>query len=280
MSRIPLFSERYGFSVPVRCTENEPLPRELRNALWNAYCKNTGAGNPGPGSPYFTFCAVVWTEFMHKPIDEFQSTTWPQVQKFLKDTFYSHDWTHVFAIIEFTFIHFIPFAYKKADLQKALNEHLSDYSSAFRIIGDRFAPISEAEQLREVEMALELPLKPVKEHLKNALRSLRDPSPTAALDSTRESIHAVESLCQILTGEPNDSLGKALNKLKGKISIPQELEKSLHRLFGFTSNSGGVRHAIFDEPNLNLREARFMLVTCSAFVTYLWDAAIAAGLQK
>jgi hypothetical protein len=126
---------------------------------------------------------------------------------------------------------------------------------------------------------LEVPLRPVKEHLKNALQSLRDPSPTAALDCTRESIHAVESLCKILTREPNASLGDALNKIKGKITIPQELEKSLHRLFGFTSNTGGVRHAVFDEPNLTLREARFMLVTCSAFVTYLWDAAIAAGLQ-
>jgi hypothetical protein len=95
----------------------------------------------------------------------------------------------------------------------------------------------------------------------------------------RESIHAVESLCQILTGEPNYSLGKALNKLKGKISIPEELEQALHKLYGFTSNADGVRHAFFDEPNLSLREARFMLVTCSAFVTYLRDAAIAAGLQ-
>jgi hypothetical protein len=83
-----------------------------------------------------------------------------------------------------------------------------------------------------------------------------------------------------LTGEPNYSLGKALNKLKGKIFIPRELEEALHKLYGFTSNADGVRHAVFDEPNLSLREARFMLVTCSAFVTYLWDAAIAAGLQK
>jgi hypothetical protein len=86
-------------------------------------------------------------------------------------------------------------------------------------------------------------------------------------------------MCQLLTGEPNDSLGKALNKLKGKIAIPEELEHSLHRLYGFTSNAQGVRHAIFNEANLTLREARFMVVTCSAFVTYLWDLAIAGGLN-
>ena len=209
MTRIPLFPERYGFAVPVGCTETEPLPRELRNALWNAYCKCTGAGSPSQRSNYITFCAVVWTDLMHKPIDEFQSHTWLQAQKFVKDTFYSHDWMHVYAIIEFTFIHFVTAPFNKANLQKTLNEQLSDYSSAFRIVGDRFAPISEEEQFREVERALEMPLKPVKEHLKNAVRSLRDPSPTAALDCTRESIHAVEPLCKILTREPNDSLGEA-----------------------------------------------------------------------
>jgi hypothetical protein len=242
MSRIPLFPERYGFAVPVHCTEQEPLPRELRNALWNAYCKYTGAGNPGPGSPYNGFCAVIWTEFMHMPIDEFQLNTWQQVQKFSKETFYSQDWMQVFAIIEFTFIHFNPIIYKKADLQKAINEHLSDYSSAFRLVGDRFAPISDEEQLREVELALDIPLKPVKEHLKNALQSLRDPSSTASLDSTRESIHAVESLCQILTGQPNDSLGPALNKLKGKITIrlPSLIAENLPNS-GYSSRLGRSR---------------------------------------
>jgi hypothetical protein len=42
-------------------------------------------------------------------------------------------------------------------------------------------------------------------------------------------------------------LGKALNKLKGKIFIPEELEQALHKLYGFTSNADGVRHAVFDE---------------------------------
>jgi Hpt domain len=159
-----------------------------------------------------------------------------------------------------------------------MNEQLSDYSSAYRIIGDEFVPISDDEQFKEIERALEVPLKPVKEHLKKALHFLKGPSLTAALDSIRESIHAVESMCKILTKEENDSLGQALKKLKGKMSIPKDLEESLHKLYGFTSNAQGVRHAVFDEPNLTLREARFMLVACSAFVTYLWDTAIACGL--
>jgi chemotaxis protein histidine kinase CheA len=106
-----------------------------------------------------------------------------------------------------------------------MNEQLSDYSSAYRIIGDEFVPISDDEQFKEIERALEVPLKPVKEHLKRALHFLKGPSLTAALDSIRESIHAVESMCKILTKEENDSLGQALKKLKGKMSIPKDLEE-------------------------------------------------------
>jgi hypothetical protein len=225
----------------------------------------------------------VWTELMGRGLDEVSPSTPLAVKEWIKGAFQTYAWTNVFDIIEFTFKQYEPLSYRDKSLEElrnAINETLSDFSSPWRIIGDGFAPISDEQQVKEIDAALNVPLKPVKEHLENALQALREPSPTAARDSIRESIHAVESMCGLLTGETNESLGKALNKLKGKIAIPGELENVLHKLYGFTSNSEGVRHAVFDEAKVTLREARLMVVTCSAFITYLWDLAILAGLIR
>jgi len=278
MKRPLLFAERLGFAEREVCTPGDPLPIALRLALWNDYFQIAMDGT-GRSAGFSRLSVQIWTGQMARALDELSERSPGEVHQWIKGAFRTYDWTHVFNIIEFTLLH-LASKEKENSLREKVNESLSDFSSNYRIIDKLFVPISDEEQVREIDQALEIPLKPVKEHLTNSLRFLRDSSsPTAPLDSIRESIHAVESMCQLLTGEPNDSLGKALNKLKGKIAIPEELEHSLHRLYGFTSNAQGVRHAIFNEANLTLREARFMIVACSAFVTYLWDLAILAGLE-
>jgi hypothetical protein len=277
MKRPLLFAERFGFTERVVCTPADPLPIELRLALWNDYFQVAMEGT-GRSAGFARLSVQIWTGEMNYPIDDLSDRSPAEVHKWLKDAFRSYDWIHVFNIIEFTFLHLTHDSFRN-NLREKVNESLSDFSSPYRIIDNFFVSISDEEQVKEIDAALKIPLKPVREHLTNSLRFLRDPSPTAPRDSIRESIHAVESMCRLLTGDRYATLGEALNKLKGKIAIPEELEHSLHKLYGFTSNAQGVRHAIFDEANLTLREARFMVVACSAFVTYLWDLAIAGGLN-
>jgi AbiJ N-terminal domain 4 len=282
MKRSILFAEKFGFAERVLCTASEPFPVVLRRFLWNDYFRLAMQG--GEQSPAFRPIALrIWADLMGKTVDDLGGTSLSQTKAWIRKSFDDSHWSQVFSIIEFTLPH-MPYdevpGSKKSELRHNINETLSDFCSPYRLIGDSFAPISDEEQVKEIEVALSIPLQPVKTHLESALRALRDTSPTGARDSIRESIHAVESACCLQTGDANDTLGKALNKLKGKIAIPEVLEQSLHKLYGFTSNADGVRHAIFDEPNLTLREARFMVVVCSAFVTYLWDLAIAAGLKS
>jgi hypothetical protein len=47
------------------------------------------------------------------------------------------------------------------------------------------------------------------------------------------------------------------------------MEQGFKNLFRYTSDEDGVRHAAKDEPTVSFDEAKFMLVTCSAFVNYL-----------
>jgi hypothetical protein len=48
-------------------------------------------------------------------------------------------------------------------------------------------------------------------------------------------------------------------------------------MYGYTSDAEGIRHALMDEPTLESEDAKFMLVSCSAFVNYLRSKAARAG---
>ena len=92
-------------------------------------------------------------------------------------------------------------------------------------------------------------------------------------NSIKESISAVEALCEILTGITGKeaSLGKLLKKLEDNgVVIHAGLKAAFNMLYGYTSDANGIRHAgNIGGPSSTFEEAKFMLVSCSAFVNYL-----------
>jgi hypothetical protein len=52
-------------------------------------------------------------------------------------------------------------------------------------------------------------------------------------------------------------------------TIHKAIKSGFGSIYGYTSNAGGIRHALIDEPNITFIDAKFMLVACSAFVNYL-----------
>ncbi len=86
----------------------------------------------------------------------------------------------------------------------------------------------------------------------------------------KESISAVESLCKIVTNDNNATLGKALNTIEKRFELHNALKSSFSALYGYTSDSGGIRHALLeDDKEVKFEDAKFFLVSCSAFVSYL-----------
>ena len=72
-------------------------------------------------------------------------------------------------------------------------------------------------------------------------------------------------------GDENSELNKALKKLKEKgLNIHPALEQAWNKLYAYTCDEGGVRHSekAF-ESNVTFEEAKYMLVSCCAFVNYL-----------
>ena len=90
-------------------------------------------------------------------------------------------------------------------------------------------------------------------------------------NSIKESISAVEAICKKITGDKKATLGKALNSIEktGKVELHSALKESFSKIYGYTSGTNGIRHALLDEDKLAFEDAKFMLVSCSAFINYL-----------
>ena len=90
--------------------------------------------------------------------------------------------------------------------------------------------------------------------------------------SVRESIHAVESVARKIAPEAN-TLKPALVVIEKKHgALHPALKKAFEKLYGYTSNEGGVRHSRLDgkEAKVGMDEAVFMLGACASFASYLW----------
>jgi hypothetical protein len=88
-------------------------------------------------------------------------------------------------------------------------------------------------------------------------------------NSIKESISAVEAAVKIITEDEKATLGQALTIVQQKHNLHAALKEALSRLYGYTSDEEGIRHAILEGPKVNEADARFMLVICSAFANYL-----------
>ena len=86
----------------------------------------------------------------------------------------------------------------------------------------------------------------------------------------KESITAVETMCSIIVGNKT-TLGEALKELEDNgVNIHPSLKTAFSKLYGYTSDGNGIRHAgDIGGKNSTFSEAKFMLISCSAFVNYL-----------
>ena len=152
-----------------------------------------------------------------------------------------------------------------------LNEVFEKECVGYRMIDEKIVAITDPIEIKEIEDCLDIQFQGPKSHIQKALGFLADREHKDYKNSIKESISAVESICEIIVGSESATLGKALKALKDKkINIHPALEKAFSSLYGYTSDEGGIRHAegLF-ESNVSFEEAKYMLVSCCAFVNYL-----------
>lgn len=185
----------------------------------------------------------------------------------------------------FTIFWNFPFEERNEAFMKACNDILEAELSAYRFVGKQITQITVKEEIAEIEEALESPFKVVNKHLEEALKLMSDKKLPDYRNAIKESISAVEAMCRIIAKKEKATLGDALDivgdmlKEKCGTELHPALKKAFQSLYGYTSAAEGIRHALLEEKvSLGFEDAKFMLVSCSAFVNYLISKASKAKI--
>ena len=234
----------------------------------------------------FTFCERllkdIYSEFVDdqaRNIIKYQNDDFIESYIYLPISANSYD--EVLTVVEYVTNYFIQWQklqYRKGfhyydliDYKAEINELFQREYVGYRFIDGEITPISDDIEVAEIEKSLDIEFQGCKSHIKKALGFLSDRENPDYKNSIKESISAVESICQIIAQNSKATLGEALKKLEEHgVKIHEAMKKSFSSLYGYTSDEGGIRHCegMF-ESNVTFEEAKFMLVSCSAFVNYL-----------
>lgn len=272
---MPRFSQRYGHTSLERAFQHESVDEALRTKLWNILKLTIWDNyNHNDYSLRETSHKIdmllnrLWFHFFNRDLDnlpEFHSGNrnkggYDQ----LKEYFQTCEWFAVYDFIEE--ISLDPSKLLSDDSREWINKVLEEQNAAYRFVGKEIAEITDQQEINAIEDGLEHPEKPVRIHLEAALRMLSDKQAPDYRNSVKESISAVEAACRLVNGNASATLGDALKKIR---NLHPALSKAFNQLYGYTSDASGVRHSLIDEPNITYADAKFMLVACSAFVSYL-----------
>lgn len=258
----------------------DSMDNDLRTGLWNAltlfYWNKLKQRYDNEMHILFE---RLWNDYFKRPIDTL-SDNWPATYKEIREYFFSSKWYEVYDFIEFTANNY-PDDSVNREFRDYCNSVLERELSIYRFVGGKVTPITSDAEIAEIEEALDStrPLKPVNTHLKRALELFADRKCPDYRNSIKESISAVESICKLITKEEKTTLGQALKRIEDKIGLHPALKEAFSKLYGYTSDAEGIRHALLNEPNLSFEEAKFMLVSCSAFINYLITKATKAGIE-
>lgn len=279
------FSEKYGFT-PVRSVlQTNGMDDGLRNRLWNLICFTYFANAPafrGHHIDYLsthpdvqTLFRAIWHNHFKKATDSI-GTSYTDALQELRDLFFKSDWFEVYDLLQFL----AEFDQSPDEFIKMANEILKEEMSGYQFVSGQIVQITSKEEIAEIEQALSVPdsLKPVREHLNQALTLLAKKPKPDYRNSIKESISAVESMSKIIAKLPKTTLGPALDAIEKRTKIHASLKEGFQKLYGYTSDAQGIRHGLVDEPNLDIEDAKFMLVSCSAFVNYLVVKTQKAGI--
>lgn len=157
-------------------------------------------------------------------------------------------------------------------MQAEFNAILEDEVSAYRILDGLVVPITNKSEMDSISDAMNTPFEACSIHIAKALELFANREKPDYENSIKESISAVESICSEITGieGAQATLGKTIKKLKDAgMHIHPAMENAFTSLYGYTSDEGGIRHGSIDFVEAPSEDAKFMLITCSAFVNYL-----------
>lgn len=280
------FSERHGLSPVRSALRRGEIDDRLRNRLWSA-CDFAFWTHLHPATRPDNFTRfilmTVQDGFFGKSTSDLNIMTTDVINNF-KSNLMRLEWNEFFDFVQFM-----------GDFSKLVgadsvqgrarqqgfaflnrcNETLVSERYGYRFIGSDLCEITDEVQVSEIERAISTTgvdrLEQSRRHLENALHLFaKRPTPDYR-NSIKESICSIESYFFVLNGRKSPSMKDAMQLAEQNgFHLHGALRDSILKLFGWTSDEGGIRHALAEnEATVNETHARFMLVICSALFNFL-----------
>ena len=265
------FSEKYGYTKIRNTFQLNDIDSRLKRRIWNVIRDD-----------YFDLIQV--SDYKHsisfqadfdifnKLYDEYlgldikPEKNIDNLKESLKEYYDSLLWYKVYDFIEaLVYYHYNDKITKQ--FKKNINLVLEYEMSAYRFINDCIAPIVEDVEIQEIEDVFNSKYDSVKGHLSKALEHLSDRESPDYQNSIKESITAVETIAKIITGKETD-LSSCLKQMN--LDLNKQFTTGMNNIYGWTCKEDGIRHGhTGEELKTGFDEAKYMLVSCSAFINYL-----------
>jgi AbiJ N-terminal domain 4 len=265
------FSERLGITQP-KTIQIANLDMDLRNSLWNV-CREyffIFRTRQLADDYMYIVASKLYKDLYRKPIEAlpYDSSKFVEAQLSL---FQMEIWYKVLDIVEFLHTLFRDRGPEQRKFENQINEVLEREKSAYRFIVGKLARITNELEMQELEQAARHGdrFAPVAEHVRTALELYSKKPQPDYRNSIKESISAVESAAKIITGQPKATLGDAVKVIDKEHSLHESFKSGISKLYGYTSDEGGIRHSLIEATNIDETDALYMLVSCSAFANYL-----------
>ena len=278
------FSERNKIH-PKKSVQLNDIDYNLRVGVWNEFYKyHFEYYNQVPLNNWqYQLMKNFWSTFLNQPLDNFpqgyQLLVFP-IKSALLDKresrlkggiheVYNTPWWWIYNFLEFFALNDYDDNRNK-EFQNSCNLLFEREVSGYRFIEGIIAPIISNEEINEIETAIEKSTKEIRTHLIQSLTLLSNKQNPDFRNSIKEAITAVERQCQLISDD-SDTLTKALDKIERgkKVHIHKHLQEAFQKIYSWTNDDSGIRHPLKEDPNVDLEDAQFMLIACSAFINYL-----------
>jgi len=289
------FSDRIGATQASLDLYVDSIPDSLRNSIWNFILELYP--NSAHDDEKRKLCLYLAKHFRKSRVDQVPSRSY-DVSEWLQSYYFSLPWHQIYNLVEFLVKHHYYILHHvtgfhvdqrklsslKEGMENRFNHMFEVERSGFRFIGGVLSPITDQLELDAVATSIvqlnEAQLVGAKKHIQTALELFsKRPTPDYR-NSIKESISAVESVAKIIGTKDGDGISTALKVLGDKANLHGALKSAFEKLYGFASDDDGIRHAMIDDPSVGFDEAKYMIVSCSAFCSYLLGKAQSVDLIK
>ncbi|MDQ1548017.1 MAG: hypothetical protein QOH69_2921 [Actinomycetota bacterium] len=260
-----------GVQPPRSVIQASDLDAATRVALWNSLhsaveVMNAEGWNFNYSKPGEALLRDMWASELERPVDEFSTS---RATAAAKELYLNGEWWAVLDNVQWN-LSGVTRHWQRVggSYREAISSDLSKYLVGFRILSDELIPVSNEIELAAIREAATTVGENARKHLQRATSLLASRENPQYAKVVQESVNAVESFVAELTGEHVLSVG--LKRL-GSSGLPthQALLGAWDKLYGYTSDAGGIRHGLIRDEDVDQPLAVYFLVSCSAFINML-----------